>query len=76
MSTGAAERTPDPKDQILGAIETADAPALSIPDIAGRVPIHRRKVEAELFELTESGQLQAYRSGDVLLLCFPEHYDD
>ena len=63
-------------DEILQAVKTADAPALSIADIAARVRIHRRKIEGELHELTGSGQLVAYRSGDVLLFCFPEHYDD
>jgi hypothetical protein len=76
MSTRAANGGRRPHEEILGAIETAAAPALSIPGIAARVPIHRRQIEAELFDLTESGQLVAYRSGDVVLFCFPEHYDD
>jgi len=60
--------------KLLRAVRCADPPALSVPDIAAKVDLHQRVVEAEVFELTRNGELVAYRSADIVLFCLPQHY--
>jgi hypothetical protein len=62
--------------KLLRAVRSADAPALSVADIAAKVDLHQRVVEAEVFDLVRNGELVAYRSADIVLFCLPKHYRD